>query len=328
MAPEKWLDVHAHFTFPMTTEQADNLLRQYHERHFITCAPRLHWNAEEIIEYNDSAGVQMSLLSYLPYPHERLSAANEFAHNVVKKYPTRFGQLAALPTDDAEACLAEIERVSAYDYPKPDGFSTTTVYNGVPLSDPRLEKVWEYLNRTHSVVHVHPDAKVAGAYGKPGPLIDVAFDTARVATDMLYQGIFRRFPNIKFIFAHCGGALPVLMGRISLLGTEPWVPNPQNLTREEIEKQLSALYVDTAATAKTGLAPAAEMVGAHHCVYGSDCGVPCSTAQTMDENKKDVVFFEKKMGLAPGTIANNTWELFPDAALRVERESATTNGVH
>ena len=64
---------------------------------------------------------------------------------------------------------------------------------------------------------------------------------------MLYAGTFRRFPNIKFIVAHYGGALPVLSGRLKLLGTESWVPNSNNITQEKIQEQLRRLSLDTAA---------------------------------------------------------------------------------
>lgn len=317
MAPEGWLDVHAHFYFPASDDEAKKLVKLFRETHFMVSEPsEVQWDPEKIIAYNDSAGVQMQLLSYLPSQHEKLRAANDYGHEVVKNHPSRFGLLAALPTDDANACLAEIERVGQFDEPKPDGYCTTTVYNDVPLSDPRLNPVWEHLNNEEAVIHVHPNAYKAGDYGKPGPLIDVAFDTAKVATDMLYKGVFRRYPNIKWIFAHCGGALPVLSGRLSLLGTESWVPNPEGLTREEIETQLANLYVDTAATAKTGLAPAIKMVGAGHCLYGADCGVPCSNARTMNENMRDVTAVEKELDIEAGTIARNTWKLFPAAAAR------------
>ncbi len=318
MAPIGWLDVHTHFYLPMTDEQAEESAQLMRKGDFMVTAPSLHWTAEKIIQHNDDAGVQMSLLSYIPTQHEKLRAANDLGHEIVKKYPHRFGQMLSLPTDDVEACFKEIEKAAHWDF-KPDGYSTSTVYNDVPLSDPSLDKLWERLDQELAVVHIHPNAYAPGTYGRPSPLIEVAFDTARVATDMLYKGLFRRFPNIKFILGHCGGALPALSGRISLLGTESWVPNPQSLTREEIEKQLSGLYVDTAATAKTGLAPAVNMVGIGHCVYGSDCGVPCSTPQTMNENKADVEAYEKDHDLSPGTFATNTWTLFPEAAKRAEQ---------
>ena len=62
---------------------------------------------------------------------------------------------------------------------------------------------------------------------------------------MLYAGVFRRYSKIRFIVAHCGGALPVLSGRLKLLGTESWVPNPNKITQDEIREQLARLYLNT-----------------------------------------------------------------------------------
>ena len=116
--------------------------------------------------------------------------------------------------------------------------------------------------------HAYAPASTDG----PSPLFEVAFETART---VLYAGNFRKFPHVQFILAHCGGALPVLSGRSKLLGTEPWVSNPDNVTQEKIQEQLAKLYRDTAATAPTGMAPALHMVSADHSLYGADCGVPC-----------------------------------------------------
>lgn len=320
MAPSGYLDVHCHFFPPISEETASQLVTQLRGANFmVESTSQLHWSAEEIIKYNDHAGVDMALLSYVPNTHDALHRGNCYAHQVVKWFPARFGHLLALPTDDAEMCLREIRNGDEYDEPKPDGYAVNTRYNGVSLSDPRLDPVFQALDSRNAVLHIHPNAYSPGAYGKPSALIDVAFDTCRVATDMLYKGLFRRYPNIKYIFAHCGGALPALSGRLSLLGTESWVPNPENLTKQEIESQLSKLYVDTAATAKTGLEPAAKMVGWDHCVYGADCGVPCSTWSTMDENLNDVGARETDAGVTQGTVRENTWRLFPAATARVQQ---------
>lgn len=187
------------------------------------------------------------------------------------------------------------------------------------LSSETLEPLFQELDTRKAVCHVHPDASKKGSDGRPVPLIDVAFETARTVTDMLYKGVFRRYPSIRWVIAHSGGALPVLSGRISLLGTESWVPNPLNLTRKEIEESLASLYVDTAATAKTGMFPAAQMVGIKKVVYGADCGVPCSTEATMAENQKDVMDVERLFVGGVGTVGQNGWALFPAACARVSR---------
>lgn len=187
-----------------------------------------------------------------------------------------------------------------------------------------MEPVLQELDARAAVCHVHPDAFKKGSDGRPSPLIDVAFDTARTITDMLYKGVLRRHRNIKWVFAHCGGALPVLAGRLSLLGTEAWVPNPLSLTRAEIEDSLSRLRVDTAATAKTGMCPAIEMVGVGNVIYGADCGVPCSTEATMAENQRDVEDIEARLFNETGIVGRNGWDLFPAAAKRVDAGGKTT----
>jgi predicted TIM-barrel fold metal-dependent hydrolase len=258
----------------------------------------------------------MQMLSYVPQDHNKLRAGNDYGISIVQKYTTRFGLLAALPTDDAEACLDEINRTAAF-VPAADGFAVSTVYRGIRLSDPLLEPVWQELNTRHATVFVHPDARAGPSLGRPSPLIEVAFDTTRTVVDVLYRGVFLRYPDIKFVIAHCGGALPALSGRLALLGAESWVPNPNNITSEEIEEQLGGLYVDTAANARTGLAPAITMVGKERCVYGADCGVPCSTERTMEQNRMAVLEIERELGIE-GEVGMNGWTLFPSAAKRIE----------
>lgn len=319
MSSKGWLDIHAHFYPPSAPGEPEVLAQAFRNACFMVDRP-VTWNVQSILDYNNRANIRMQMLSYIPQNNpEKLIAANIYAASLVKEYPDRFGLLGALPTDDPELCLKEIERLTALDIPA-DGFATSTVYNNIGLGDLRLEPVWKNLNARKAVVHIHPNASAEPSHGRPSPVIEVAFDTARTVVDMLYNGVFRRYPDIKFVLGHCGGALPVLSGRLSLLGTEAWVPNPNKLTRKEIEQQLSRLYVDTAATAKTGLSPAVQMVGVEHVIYGADCGVPCSTELTMEENKTDVLNWEEKNNVPKGTILTNGWELFPQAAIRASIE--------
>lgn len=286
------------------------------EAKFLVPEP-FEWTPESTLAYLDKAGIAMQMLSNLPKQLDALKESNNYAASLVTKYPTRLGLLAALPTDNPGTALAEIERAT-HDL-HADGFAVTCNYNGVFLGDSSLDPVWAELNRRTAVVFVHPDAYAPASMGRPSPLIEVAFETARTVVDMLYAGTFRKFPSITFILAHSGGALPVLSGRLKLLGTEPWVPNPNRITQEEIKKQLAKLYLDTAATAPTGMAPALHMVSPNHLVYGADCGVPCSTEATMEANKRAVLEYEGLSRSQRDAIGRNVLSLFPAAATRLEK---------
>jgi len=313
--PKGWLDIHGHFTLPFSSPAAAQAqVEAFHSINFLVSGPWT-FSAKDTLPYLDEAQISMQMLSYISRDHATLQTANDFGANVVTQYPSRFGLLLALPTDNVSLALSEIKRGDSFAIPN-DGYALPTIYNGVLLSDPSLDPVFEVLNARKAVCHVHPNAGANGTDGRPSPLIDVAFETARVAVDMMYRGVFRRYPDIIFVFAHCGGALPVLAGRLALLGAESWVPNPLNLTKAEIEKTLNSLYVDTAATAKTGMEVAVKVVGMSHVIYGDDCNVQCSTNATMLENQQDVINIENELVGETGVVASNGWALFPAAAKR------------
>lgn len=310
-----WLDVHGHFRPPFKNdEERKATVNAFHSACFLM-PEDWTWSVEDSIAYMDKAGVQMQMLSYLPPSIQALKESNDFAAAQVRKHPTRLGLLCALPTEDSGACLEEIER--GRNELRADGFAVSAIRKDVYLSDPSLEPVWAKLDSLGATVFSHPNAYAPAKDGRPAPLIEVAFETTRVLVDMLYRGIFKKYPNIKFIFSHCGGATPILAGRLELLGAEEWVPNPEGITKEEIKAQLASLYVDTAATAESGMQPAVKMVGKDHVLYGADCGVPCSTHDTMEENKVSVMRIEKELGMQKGSVGENGWKLFPAAAKRV-----------
>ncbi|KAJ9626965.1 hypothetical protein H2203_003423 [Taxawa tesnikishii (nom. ined.)] len=315
MAPRGWLDIHGHFYLPKSDEQRKKQIQTMRDSLFLV-PEDWNWSLDDTLAYMDQAGIQMQMLSYIPLDLATLREANDFAAEQVKKHPTRFGQLAALPTDNPDAALREIDR--AINELKADGFGVSAVYNNVYLSDPRTEPIWKKLNELKATVFCHPNAYAGPTDGRPSPIIDVAFETTKVMVDCLYRGLFRRYPDIKMVVAHSGGCLPVLSGRLALLGTEPWVPNPEKITKDEVKEQLGRLYVDTAATAETGLQPALKMVGKDHIVYGADCGVPCSTTHTMEDNRHSVLSVAKSQGVDGNEIGTNGWQLFPAAAARVE----------
>ncbi|MFB7600591.1 amidohydrolase family protein [Streptomyces sp. NPDC056160] len=315
------IDVHAHFTPPTTPEEREERWRAMRAEQFLAPAP-YHWTVEATLDYMDRAGVAMQLLSNVPKTLDALRTSNDHGALLVTQYPRRFGLLAALPTDDPAAALAEIERADG-DL-RADGFAVTCRYNGVTLGDASLEPVWAELDRRAATVFVHPDAYAPASMGRPSPLLEVAFETARTIVDMLYAGVFRRFPNLRVIVAHCGGALPALAGRLHLLGTEAWVPNPGELDQGEIREHLARLYLDTAATATAHtLAPALAMTTPDHLVYGSDSGVPCSTETTLEANRHALADFTGLPREQLEAIGHNALRLFPKAAARLGRQVAT-----
>lgn len=187
MAPKGSLDIHGHFTVPISGDALQEQVELFHSIDFMVSEPWT-WSAERTLSYLDSANVSMQMLSYIPRDLNALKSANDYGASIVMQHPSRFGLLLALPTDNATACLDEIKRGDDFDIPN-DGYALSSEYNDVMLSDESLELVYQELDARRAVCHVHPNAFKKGADGRPSPLIDVAFETARVATDMLYKGV-------------------------------------------------------------------------------------------------------------------------------------------
>lgn len=157
-----WIDIHAHFSPPIS--ESENLSRWHARRSecFMVPSPnQFLWDARRTLDYMDRAGITMQMLSNIPTTSlSALQASNDFAASLVAQYPTRFGFLAALPTDDPEACLAEISRCAdgeGINGVKADGFAVTAAYKGTALlSSPFLDDVWAELDRRKAGVFCHP----------------------------------------------------------------------------------------------------------------------------------------------------------------------------
>ena len=115
------------------------------------------WSIEDSPEYNDKAVIQMQMLSYQPGTVEALQEANGYGAEAVHKHTTRFGLLCALPTNDVETCLAEVDRGRSDLHA--DGFAVSAVRKNVMLSDPSLEPVWEKFNSIAAKVWSYRNAE-------------------------------------------------------------------------------------------------------------------------------------------------------------------------
>ena len=93
-----------------------------------------------------------------------------------------------------------------------------TNVGGVYLGDASLEPVMAELHRRRAVVFIHPTSPACWectSLGFPRPMIEFPFDTTRAVTNMLLSGTLARYPDIRWIVPHAGGALPFLASRIA-----------------------------------------------------------------------------------------------------------------
>jgi predicted TIM-barrel fold metal-dependent hydrolase len=197
-------------------------------------------------------------------------------------HPDRFGLFASLPVPDVAGAQAELRY--ARDELGADGITLESNAHGVYLGDPRYAPLLADLNSSGTIVFLHPTSppgSEAVALGRPRPMLEFLFDTARTVSDLLLSGAFARYPRIRWVVPHGGGVLPLLADRLDLFRRGLLGDGGDPRDSREI---LAGLWYDTAGTPFPHQLPVlTELVGEDQVVYGSDsCWTPeAGVAQTL-----------------------------------------------
>ena len=126
------------------------------------------------IRFLDATGIETAYLS-ISSPGVLLDGSdaadlarsvNDTAAELIDRHPGRFGAFAALPLPDIDAGIAEIAR--ALDDLHLDGVGLLTHHGDVYLGDPRLDVVFDELNRRAATVFVHPTSPALLRGSVPG----------------------------------------------------------------------------------------------------------------------------------------------------------------
>ena len=204
---------------------------------------------------------------------------NEWSTKQCLAHPGRFGLFASLPMNDVEGSLAEI--AYALDVLKADGVGIATEYGPAWLGDPKFEPIFQELNRRNAVVYVHPAEAPCCTpdtltYEKP-PLatawMEFPTNTARTILSLWNAQTTRRLPDLRFIFCHGGGVMPMLLGRIA--GFDDWrAVGPDKLKQmfpEGVYAEFAKFYFDCAqAFAPEAFELLRKVVPPTHLLFGSD----------------------------------------------------------
>ncbi|WP_207844287.1 amidohydrolase family protein [Williamsia soli] len=309
------IDVHGHFSSGGGPLRVDP---NSFEASLFAAPPALSWSVEDAITFMDDRGIAAQMLSNaVVLTPEQSRHDNEFAAELVQRYPQRFGHLAHVPMQDSSAALAEIKY--AGDELSADGFVIATNYDGRYLGDPSFDEVFAELNSRRATVFVHP-VHPAGfqhvACGRPGPVMEFTFDTARTIVDAIFAGVFEKYPDMRIILSHAGGVLPAVSGRVALAGTLPFVHHPESLTAESIRAQVSRFFYDTAIAAGPELIrPVLDVAGAEQLVFGTD--YPPASVGVIDSNIETLLTTGVLSDVQIVNMRETALSLFPNLAARL-----------
>jgi 6-methylsalicylate decarboxylase len=272
------IDTHHHF-YPPEYQKA--WLDWEDARKIPHFTQQVGWSVEKALAEMDKAGVRTGILSLASTPGVWFDAGvpaavamartcNEFGARMVRDHPARFGLFATLPMIDVDASLNEI--AYAFDVLKADGVGLQTNYGDKWPGDPVYRPVFEELNRRKAVVYFHPLAAACCgrlSVGTFPAVIEVPHDTTRAVVSLLLSGTLARNRDIKWLFSHAGGTVPMLAGRMDYFFK--FRPDAKIIAPDGYEAEFRRLYYDTAnATHPASMAALLKLIPESQVTFGSD----------------------------------------------------------
>ena len=301
-ATPKLIDTHHHFYPPAYQKRQIDWEDQRKVPHL---GVQSAWNRDSDLEAMDKNGISTSMLSLASTPgvwfddgaetaHDMARLCCDFAAELVRDKPGRYGLFAPLSMLDIDATLKEIEY--AFDTLKADGINLQTNYGDKWLGHAVYRPVLEELNRRKAVVYVHPLVANCCANLSVGTfpaVIEVPHDTTRTVVSLLLSGTFARLRDIKWLFSHGGGTIPFLAGRIEAFYDQK-ARGPNGFAPDGIEAEFRRLYYDTAnATHPAAMAALTKLVPTSQITYGTDYPYfPLDQIENL-----------RKLGLVPADLA-------------------------
>ncbi len=234
-------------------------------------------NIDRRLELMDAAGIETQVLAmgspFLSSRDDRIRRSlvqtwNDSALDLAAEHPGRFFVFASVPLPDVRGAVAEVERLSGRE--NVIGWLINTHPAGWPIDDVRLDPLYAAWDATEAIVFVHPSGFcVEGLLDDHGMNWDIGtqFDDTIASVRLYSSGTLERFPGIRWIISHLGGALPFLLGRLD----QHWQRDRhQRRLKRSPSRSLDGLFFDTAGHDVASIRFAIERLGAKRIVLGSD----------------------------------------------------------
>ncbi|OGQ77338.1 MAG: hypothetical protein A3G40_06675 [Deltaproteobacteria bacterium RIFCSPLOWO2_12_FULL_57_22] len=234
--------------------------------------PKMTARIEEQIKAMDRAGVNQAVLhvgvwlDWVDLKGGRL--INDRMAEVSAQYPDRIIPLAHVPPLDPEGHKELKRAVVELGF---KGVAINTHINGILLDDERFFPFYKTVSDLDIPVVVHPAAEIPFVHPHGMEQFNLtrnlgrAFDTTINITRLMLSGTLDRFPQLRFVFSHMGGAFFALKNR---LNPSFWDKRSKGF----FDKYKRRIFVDTAPPfwSPEEIRFAVQMMGEGQVLMGSD----------------------------------------------------------
>ena len=302
-AAEMIVDVHHHY---MPALLFDRLAAQAGGKRIVTkeISLTLHPSRKDLqahIKSMDEAGVTVAILTdqVQVMGAEVTRALNDGVAEVEKRHPTRFRSAIHLPIHEPEAAKRELQR--GIDELGLRAVALLACHLDIQLDNPIMFPLYESIQRNNLPIIIHPQSKPMGSettYNLDRCVFRPLETTQAIVRVM--NAVLPRYPDLRFVMPHLGGAASSLKGRMMAFFETDDAPIPPDMRgylktqneqkkfglTERFEKLFQRLYFDTAGTGAwlPSMAAAFNITGADRIMFGSDYPLECKTAANIIES--------------------------------------------
>ena len=284
------IDVHSHYmprAVARALEQRDEAPRifkrdgkpfiEYGEGSAAPLAP-VFFEPELILERMDEAGIDHAVLSvtipgvdWLGAEHgeEVAQAANEETAAIVARYPDRFSGLATVPLQAPERAVKVLRQAGAL------GLKGAMIYSNVAgghLDEPARRVFFDAASSLDVPIMLHPTYPLCAPSMAPGGMIEMVgflFDTTTAALRLVFDGLYERHPDFKFIVPHAGSLIPYFVGRIDHFGRVQRPGSTGDISGAAGD-HIRKFYVDTVCESAPALHFCCDFFGVDRIMHGTD----------------------------------------------------------
>jgi predicted TIM-barrel fold metal-dependent hydrolase len=244
---------------------------------------RANSRPEQVISAMESFGIDSGIVNPLSvagvhhgsdeHANYLSQSVNEALSRFVEQSSNRLGFFAVLPLPDLDGALLQLQY--AYDTLHADGIILLSNQDGKYIGDLEFEPLYKELNDRRAVVFVHP--------ARPGyadnlklkiwpAIVEYPAETTRVAANLIYNGVMKNFPQIRWILAHAGGYMPYIALRMQLMDeSDDQRPTFKERHPEGVSPYLSKFWFDTAISASPAALTALQKIAdPTRVLFGSD----------------------------------------------------------
>ena len=177
------------------------------------------------LRHMDECGVDMAMIMMPGWEMAGMEVCrilNDGLAKLAREYPDRFLPMAAIPCIEGQQAVDELSRVKNELGLK--GIALLTNLRGIRLDDETLKPFFRKVAELGLPVVIHPPAQERGLWG--GTKYDMDGSVSREYEIIkcfveLLCGVLPEWPELNFVFAHYGGGVPSLLGRIMSWYTPP-----------------------------------------------------------------------------------------------------------